>query len=100
MKIDGADAKVAAGFDLDGAIAQRITAAAGFLIAEPAFADIRLARLSRDVNRTVYCSQDYPQAARMVAMLVRDEDRIESFRILAHDCQPARSFARAHAGIN
>ena len=78
MKINRADFEVLARFDFFGAVAQHVRAFARFVRRTIAMlADIRLARLAGDVNRAVQTLQQHAQAARMIAMLMRDDNAVK-----------------------
>ena len=101
MKIDLADAKVFARFNLFDAILERRRATARFFVADAkVLADVGLASLGGDVDRAIDHLQEHAQPAHMIAVLVSDHYAVEAAGIFANQRQPAHQFARAQAGVN
>ena len=103
MKLDFADLKVAAGINFDDAIPQRMSALSRFVIRDPeasGLADISIARLRRNKNRAIKIFYQHPQAAAVIAMLVRHQNSIQRIRVLAEHRHAVHNFARTQSGVD
>jgi hypothetical protein len=100
MKIDLADSEVFTGFDLFHSIAERGSSLAR-LVARyiEILAEIRVASLGGDINRTVNRSQQYSQAARMIAVFVSNQHGIKAMNVLAYDREPAGNLFSAQTRV-
>ena len=101
MKVDLADPKVFARFDLLHSIAQRFSASAWFFIVdvEP-FAYVGVQCFRGNVNGTIDGAEQHAQAACMIAVFVSDEHAVETLRVFADHREPARNFFCAQSGID
>src|SRR6266851_124512 len=101
MKIDFADAKVFTGINLDHAISQSISAPARLVAGDVAtFADVSIARLCRHEDGAVEILHQHAQAARVIAVLMSNQNAIKRIWIFAEKRHAASDFARAEAGVN
>jgi hypothetical protein len=101
MKVDLADAKVAARFYLFDAVAERASPFPGlFIVYVEALADVSIAGFGGDVDRAIDCPQQHTQAARMVAVFMGDENGVESLHVFANKREPARDLFGAKSSVN
>jgi hypothetical protein len=101
MKVDLADAKVAARFYLLDPIPKRLSAFARlFIVNVGALADVGIASLGGNIYGTVNGSEQHAQAAGVVTMFMRDQHGIESLDVFADQREPTRNLFRAQSGVN
>jgi hypothetical protein len=101
MKVDLADAKVAARFYLFDPVLKRASAFAWFFIVNVgAFTDVSLAGFGGNVDRAIDCPKQHAQSAGVVSVLVCNQDGVEFLYVFADDREPAREFFRAQSGVD
>src|SRR6267142_2148350 len=101
MKVDLADAKVAARLNLFDAILEGFGAFARlFVVHIRALAYVSLTSLRGNVDGAGDRSQQDAQAAGVVAMFMRDEDCVEFLHVFADEREPPRDLFSAESGID
>src|SRR6266550_4500907 len=101
VKVDLADAKVAARLYLLDAVLKRPGAFAWFFIVNvETLADVGIAGFGGNIDRAIDCPKQYAQAAGVVAMFMGDEDGIESLHVFADEREPARNLFGAQSGVH
>src|SRR6185369_17428487 len=84
MKVDFANAKILARFDLLDAILESFSAFSRFFVVDVgALAYVGITGLGGDVDGTIHGAQQHAQTAGVVAMLMCDENCIEFLHVLA-----------------
>jgi len=64
------------------------------------FAEVSLKRLTGDEDRAVQIFEQDAQAARVVAVLVRDDDAVELSGVAPDEHEPPHDLPGAHPGVD
>ena len=101
MKIDFADTKVFARFNLLDPILESFGTLAWFFVVNiGAFTNVGVAGLSGDIYRTIDSAQQHAKAAGVIAVFVCEQHAVEPLHVFSDHCEPARELFGAQAGID
>jgi hypothetical protein len=101
MKVDLANAKVFARLDLFNSITECFRPPSRFIAVDvESFTHVSVERLGRNVNRTLDHVQQHAQAARVIAVLMSHQDRVETLCIFTDDGKSADDLFCAQTRID